>query len=121
MNIQQAVNQFIAASSAHAVATESGDYKTANKKAVIIAKCAGFLKSDSSTLELEPYLIHPSVGVRCMVASYLLPFSEVESILVLKKIAFDKSVGIQSLNAETVLSEWKEGKLNLYYILPSFE
>lgn len=118
MNTQQAINQFVIAAAAQAVAIECGDYKTANKQSSIIAKCTGFLKSIDSLLELKPYLTHPNVGVRVTTATYLLPVVEVEAIAVLNSIALDKAAGIQVLNAQTALSEWEKKRLNLYFIFP---
>ena len=93
----------------HSEATELGDNKTGNKHYSKIMKAIAFLKSENAISSLNDYLSSPSIGVRLWSACYLLPVNEQEGIKVLEEIV--KSPGINSLVAETTLSEWRKGNL----------
>jgi hypothetical protein len=108
-DIQTALEIFEDACIKHSEATEQGDYKTGNKYHSKIMKAIAFLKSENAITNLKDYLSSPFIGVRLWSACYWLPVNEQEGIKVLEEII--KSPGINSLTAETTLSEWKKGNL----------
>lgn len=108
-DIQTALELFEDACIKHSEATEQGDYKTGNKYHSKIMKVIDFLKSKNAITNLKDYLSSPFVGVRLWSACYWLPVNEEEAIKVLEEIV--KGQGINSLTAETTLSEWKKGNL----------
>lgn len=93
----------------HSEATKKGDYKTGNKYYSKIIKTGTFLKNENEISRLKDYLSSPFIGVRLWSACYWLPVNEEEGIKVLEEIV--KSQEINSLTAETILSEWKKGNL----------
>jgi hypothetical protein len=108
-DIEKALEIFEEACIKHSEATEQGDYKTGNKYHSKILKAVTFLKSENAISNLKDCLSSPFVGVRLWSACYWLPVNEQEGIKVLEEIV--KSPGINSLTAETTLSEWKKGNL----------
>lgn len=108
---ESALSVFEAASMAHAKATDDGDYKTANSAYKTKARATAFLKERNQIQLLSRFLIHPEIGVRISAAARLLPIMETEALSVLE--AASMGSGIQRLNAEMILSEWKKGTLNL--------
>lgn len=110
-NIDTALSIFEEASIKQSEAAETGDYKTGNKLYAKIVLAANFLKNENAISKLEIFLLHESAGVRLWSASYLLTCNEKEAVKVLESI--EKSSGINSLTAETTLSEWRKGNLNL--------
>ena len=110
-DIDSALEVFEKAAIEHSLATESGDYKTANKNYPKIGKAATFLKNLGESHLVSKFLTHKIEGVRVWAAAYLLPIQERNAVKVLETVA--KGHGIQSLNAETLLSEWRKGNLKL--------
>ena len=108
-DIKTALETFEEACIKHSVATEQGDDRTGNRYHSKIMKAIAFLKSENAISSLNDYLSSPSIGVRLWSACYLLPVNEQEGIKVLEEIV--KSPGINSLVAETTLSEWRKGNL----------
>lgn len=111
-NIESAINTVIESSKKHAFASNTGDYKTANKHFDLTKKAINYLRENDGIVQLKELLVHSEVSVRVMVASYLLKHFEHEAILVLEEIA-SKSIPIQSLDAKMVLQEWRKGNLKL--------
>lgn len=110
-NTETALSLFEEAATKHAEATETGDYKAANKNYGIIVKAVAFLKDRNEVDKLLDFLTHSSVGVRMAAATYLLPIHENEAIKVLLEIS--RGSGIHALTAETTMSEWRKGNLRL--------
>jgi hypothetical protein len=110
-NIEAALGIFEISAVQHAQATELGDYKTANKAYKLIVNSIEFMQQTDKINELLNFISHSSVGVRIWSATYLLKSHEQIAIQELVKIA--SGVGIQSLNAEMTLIEWKKGNLKL--------
>ena len=106
-----ALNLFEQAALKHSEATEEGDYKTGNKNYTLIIKAINFLKEKNEVSCLTSFLKHPSAGVRCWAALYLLPICENEAVRTLEDLS--KNNGFHSLDAETTLSEWRKGNLIL--------
>ncbi|MFH6968371.1 MULTISPECIES: DUF2019 domain-containing protein [Flavobacterium] len=110
-NVEKALSIFEEVSIKQSEAIETGDYKTGNKFYAKIVLAANFLKDENAINKLENFLLHESIGVRLWSASYLLSYNEKDAIKVLESI--EKTSGIHSLTAETTLSEWRKGNLNL--------
>lgn len=110
-DITSALELFEEAANLHGLATEKGDYKTANKNYSNIVKSVSYLKEQAQIDSLLSLLNHTSVGVRMWAATYLLPKYESEGLKVLEEIGSIK--GIHSLTAKTTISEWKKGNLKL--------
>jgi hypothetical protein len=109
-DIPAALAAFEVAAEKHAVATETGDHKTANKNYDIIISVVNVLKSENKIDYLYQFLSHNSIGVRSAAASYLLESYEKQAVEVLEQIK-GSEYGIHSFNAEMVLSEWRKGNL----------
>ena len=110
-DIQTALNAFEEATIRHAEASENGDYKVANKNHDIVRNVVSFLKQNNKVTELLKFYLHPIVAVRLAAATFLLPEFETESIRILEEIA--NGSGLESLDAEMVLQEWRNGNLKL--------
>jgi hypothetical protein len=108
---EAALKQFEEAAIGHSEATEQGNYKKANKNYIVIIKAIALIKEYNKIISLSVFLDHPSDGVKCWAAAYLLPVEEQKANTVLEKIA--KGGGVSALDAETTLSEWKKGNLEL--------
>jgi hypothetical protein len=108
-DIATALKLFENAAIAHSNAAEEGDYKTCNSSYAIIARSRAFIKNNNDEVLLKDFLHHENPGVRCWAASFLLSIFQNEAVETLKEIAAGK--GIQSLNAEMTLSEWRKGNL----------
>lgn len=102
---------FEEAAIAHDIATEKGDYKTANKSHAMIMNVINFLKEQNEVISLLEFLNHPAEGVSAWAATYLLPVLEKEASNTLERIAAGK--GIRSFAAQITLKEWKKGNLKL--------
>ncbi|MBK8151194.1 MAG: DUF2019 domain-containing protein [Acidobacteria bacterium] len=100
---------FEEASIAHAKATAEVDCKTANAAHKKKAQVAAFLKERNQAQLLPIFLIHPDVGVRITAAARLISVMETEAVRVFETASTGS--GIQRLNAEMVLSEWRKGTL----------
>jgi hypothetical protein len=111
-NLESAINTIIESSKKHASATDSGDYKTANKNYAIIKKAVTYLRENDGIEKLEELLLHADVSVRIWAASYLLRDSEKQAIPILEEIE-SKSIPHHSFAARLVLQGWKKGTLNL--------
>jgi hypothetical protein len=109
--IADALSEFEIAANKHAEATEQGNYKEANKSYGRIIKAIAYLKEQNAINELTTRIVHPSIGVRLWASTYLLPIKEADSMKCLNDIVRGKSV--HALTAETTMSEWKKGNLNL--------
>jgi hypothetical protein len=109
-DVEMALKLFESAAVAHAEASEKGDYKKANKNYVILEKAITFLRDHGRVQLLTKFLSHEDMGIRVWAATYLLPTQENIAVKVLEAIASGPS-GIQRLDAETTLSEWRKGNL----------
>jgi hypothetical protein len=110
-DIQAALNAFEEASIKHGEASESGDYRVANKNHDIVRDVVSFLKQNNKVTELLKFYLHPITAVRLAAATFLLPEFETESIRILEEIA--NGSGIESFDAEMVLEEWRNGNLEV--------
>ena len=103
------IEQFCTAADQQAEATESGDYKRGNKAYQHIVEALKELEAHQATQLLRPLLQSSSVGVRVWTAGYLLSHNEPEAATTLEEIAEQK--GIQALNAQMTLRQWRAGTL----------
>ena len=110
-NLTSAWKTFEEAANMHALATEQGDYKSANKNYDIVVKIITYLKDNNAIDKLLIFLNNPSIGVRMAAATYLLPKYENEGLKTLDDIRNSK--GIHSLTASTIINEWENGNLKL--------
>ncbi len=111
-DIESAINTIIESSKKHAFASESGDYKIANRNYDLIQKAVGYLREHNGIDKLKELLSNSEVSVRVVAASFLLKHSEQEATSALEEIA-SKSIPHQSFNAQMILQEWRKGNLNL--------
>lgn len=106
------VVMYTEAARVHATATESGDYKKANRAADLLAAIYAELRrrGQKSQMALLPLLSHDDPGVRGWAASHALEFSASDGQRVLEDlIATNK--GFLGLDAKTTLEEWRKGRL----------
>jgi hypothetical protein len=109
---EEAINTVIESSKNHANATDTGDYKTANKNYDVLKKAVTYLRENNETEKLKELLKYNDISVKVAAASYLLKNADQEAIAVLKEIA-SQSIPHHSFTAKLVLQEWQKGKLNL--------
>lgn len=113
-NLKEALKFFEDAAIKRGEAIREGHSKIANRNYDKMTDIAKYLRANNSLHELSIFYIHPDIALR-LSAAYLLPVYEKESIKVLKEVA--KMDGIESLNAEMTIKEWKNGNLRNYYTL----
>jgi hypothetical protein len=111
-NIDSAIDIIIDSANKHAIASEMGDYKTANKNFDLIQKAVIYLRNNNGINKLEELLYHENVSVQLAAASYLLIHDEKKAIAVLENIV-KQNIPHKSFDAEMVLSEWRKGNLRL--------
>jgi len=110
-DIISALNVFEEAANLHGLATEQGDYKTANRNYGKILKAITYLKEQNKIDELLRFSNHSSIGVRIWAGTYLLPKHEGDGLKILEEILNIK--GIHALTAKTTIDEWGKGNLKL--------
>jgi hypothetical protein len=95
----------------HGRASESGDYRTANRESETIISVYRELRSRGleSQKALLSFLNHEDLHVRVMAAAPSLEFALEEGEPVLIEIS--KSRGIAPLDARMTLQEWRKGNL----------
>ena len=108
-DIQVVLAQFERAAFQHSLATEVGNYKVANKNYCLIEESVAALRNSGRLQLLSRFLSHDSIAVQVWAATYLLSVDEVAATATLEKIV--KEEGFLSLEAETVLLEWRNGNL----------
>jgi uncharacterized protein DUF2019 len=110
-DVAELLNLYERATIQHGRATESGDYKTANRESETIASVYRELRSRGLEAQkaLLPLLHHSNIHVRVMAAADALEFAPDQGEPVLIEIA--QSRGIAPLNARMTLQEWRKGNL----------
>lgn len=106
-SLEAAVNAVVESSFKHEIATENGDYKTANKNYNVINKAVLYLKENNGIANLKELLNSDEVSVKLWVASYLIRDDDPQAISVLKDIA-SKSIRHHSYAAELILEGWRK-------------
>ena len=108
-DIGKALTAFRMAAATQVAATESGDYKKANKAFDRIIQILKYLKVLGKMNELEVLLSDSNVGVRMFAAYGLLPTSPKIAVPVLKEISHRED--IHSLTAKATLEQWEQDTL----------
>lgn len=96
---------------AHGKASETGDYKTANKEYQIVAAVYRELRAQGVEKQkaLLRFLNHSDAHVRVWAGAHALEFAPERGEAVLTEIS--QSTGIPALDAELTLEEWRKGNL----------
>lgn len=111
LDLPELVNAYRDAAKHHGAATESGDHRTANKSADLVAAIYSELRrrGPEAQHQLVPLLADPELGVRLWAASHALEFAPAEGEAILTALSSEgRLVG---LSAEMTLKEWREGRL----------
>lgn len=110
-NIDQLLRLYADAATRHAVATENGDYRSANREHDTIAAVYRELRKRGSEAQMEliPLLDHPDLGVKAWVASHALEFAPERGKQALEELA--NQPGLLGHTARTTLLEWFKGRL----------
>ena len=113
MNIQEIIKIYTNSCTNHGIATESGDYKLANKSFDEIMDSYNTLKKmgDIGIRALENLLKHQNLFVQLWTSTHLLPFKE--ELVKRKLLNLKFETGLVSLNAEIILDEWENGQLQI--------
>ena len=111
-SIQEAIEAIIESSQKHADASQTGDYKTANKNYDLVDKAVLYLRENNGIEYLKELLNFDNISVKVVAASYLLKNADKNALTILEEIA-SKSYPHNSYTASMVLQEWKNGRLNL--------
>jgi len=109
---QTALKLFRSAATAHAAATETGEYKVGNRAQKQLMKALKWLVANEATHLLHPLLDSSDVGPCTWAAAYLLAHqgdSNAEKALI--KVAAEDN--IHGFGAEMTLKEWRAGRLKL--------
>ena len=84
-SVKSALELFEKAAIKHGECFDEGNYKDGNKADDKVMEAVNYLKKNNQLLMLQKFFTHPSVGPRQSAATVLLPFTEKESISILKK------------------------------------
>ena len=114
-SVEEAVELYVNNARIHGEASETGNYRKANKAHDIIRKCEKYLYDNNSMILLEKYLNDPIPGVRVWIALDLLPIIPEKAIEVLEEIA-NGSYGVAKIDASDILNEWNKGTLVFPYM-----
>lgn len=111
--VQNAIDKYVKFAAIHGECTESGDYKQGNKAHDILLKALSKLRAsgDQGRQALVALLQHENASVRLWAASHLLKTAPAIAIEKIKEIAAGN--GMLALCAETVLSEFAKGTLEI--------
>ncbi len=110
--IPELIKMYTEAASRHGAATESGDYKEANRQHDVVAKVYRELRRRGSDAQraLLPLLAEQDLGVRTWAAAHALEFAPAEGKRVLAAAA-EVPNSLVSLSAKMTLREWEAGRL----------
>ena len=114
-SVEEAVELYVNNARIHGEASETGNYRKANKAHDIIRKCEKYLYDNNSMILLEKYLNDPANGVRNWVSYDLLPVIPEKAIKVKEDIA-NGPFGAAKATASTTLELWKKGELTFPYM-----
>jgi len=103
------VEQYAACAKRHGQATQLGDSRSANAAHDGLCEVFKKLKGSGELGCLEPLLQDPDVHVRCWAATHYLSVDKRKAAKALKALC--KGRGIAAFNAQTVLAEWRAGRL----------
>ncbi len=111
--VEDAIEKYIKFAAIHGECTESGDYKQGNKAHDKVLKALSQLRAagDQGRQALVALLQHENASVRLWAATHLLKTDPAIAIEKLKEIAVGQ--GMIAFDAETVLSEFAKGTLQV--------
>ena len=107
--MEKIINEFIKHAIIQGETQYSGDYRKGNKSADILFKLSAQIENDlENGAEIVDELLknkNPGVLIWAGVLSIQMDYRKKDSILILKNLARNKELGIQSHNAEMALKE----------------
>ena len=106
---EEAIAQFCTATTKHAEASETGEYKVGNAAYAQIIEALRWLKDNQETQLLYPLLTALSIGTQLWAATYLLTTGNLAAEAVLLESAQLDS--IHGFNSKITLQEWRAGRL----------
>lgn len=106
------IQEYIAAAKQHALASEQGDHRRANKQFDVLNAIYAELKPRGSVQQelLLNLLDDESEAVRVWAAFHALDFSPADGERVLEDLS--KGSGLEGLSAQLTLREWRKGALS---------
>lgn len=112
MDTATLIARYRTAAAAHGAATESGDYRTANRNHDLLAQIYSELRIRGAEAQhqLLTFLDDIDPHVRAWAAAHALEFAAQRGEQVLRRLAADR--GVVGLNAEMTLQEWSKGSLH---------
>ena len=108
--IQDAVTQYKTACILQGQAFDKGNFKKANKFFEKENKCVDVLRENNALNELIPFLYEEDEDLRISTATVLLHIDTNACLSVLNDIA-NNSHGVNKINAEMTISEFKKGHI----------
>jgi hypothetical protein len=110
-NVSDLVQIYAEAAAEHRLASQEGDYKTANRQHDIVAGVYRELRRRGTDAQraILKLLDHPNLGVRGWAAAHALEFEPDRGIEVLEELKADNS--LVGLSAKYALLEFESGKL----------
>jgi hypothetical protein len=111
-SLEQLIDAYRHAASAHCAATVAGDHENANREHDVLAAVYRELRARgiSAQMALLPLLGGLDDGVRGWAAAHSLEFAPKQAEPVLTAIA--EKGGISAFNAKMTLREWRKGTLS---------
>ena len=111
MTLEKIIEKFVDAATKHTLASLEGDYKRGNRENDKLMKIYNVVKDMGKQTIFLPYLNHPNEGVRLWAAVFSLKtYPELGTKCLKDLIQLETITG---LSAETTLSEWEKGNLEL--------
>ncbi|UYZ64501.1 hypothetical protein [Hymenobacter weizhouensis] len=112
-NLVATVEAFCQAATTHAEATNSGEYKTANRAYANLVAALKCLEAHESTHLLRPLLHSAMIGPKLWSATYFLSRGETKAVDILNQLATRKD--ILGFSAQMTLREWQAGRLTFHF------
>jgi len=114
LSVEELIRRYADAAREHAAASESGDFRTANRAHDRITRIHHVLyeRGAAAQRELRTLLQHDEASVRLWAALHSLAVAPAEAEAVLEEIA-GGAPSLLRLSAEMTLSEWRSGQLRI--------
>lgn len=105
------IEEYRAAAALHGAATESGDYRVANRNHDLVAEIYSELRVRGADAQRQLLILLDDVDphVRGWAAAHALDFAPDRGERVLRRLVAEQ--GVAGLNAEMTLEEWSKGSL----------
>jgi hypothetical protein len=111
--ITQLEQQYRSYAEAHGVASQKGDYKSANKNHDKLMGVLAAIRKVGS--EGEAALVRlsndPNQALSCWAATHSLPFNEVAALKILEQLS--ERAGPVGFDAKMVVQQWKSGQITI--------